>query len=75
MTMIEITGVTGTTPIEVFATDYYGNNRFFLGTITTEVPPSVFFYLPETFEGVPLVNIILIDSNSCELAQKTVCTT
>jgi hypothetical protein len=75
MTRIEITGVTGTTPIEVYGTDYYGNNRFFLGTINSEVPPSVYFDLPDEFNGVPLVNIILIDSNGCELAEKTVCTT
>lgn len=73
MTQIEITSITGTTPIYVYATDYYGNNRTYLGTISSSVPPSVFFYLPETFDGVPLVKIELIDSQGCKINDNIVC--
>lgn len=74
MTRVEISQITGTLPIDVYASDYYDNFRTYLGTITSSVPPSVFYYLPSTFDDVPLVKLILIDSNGCESNHNTECT-
>jgi hypothetical protein len=74
MTRVEISQITGTTPIDVYVADYYGNFRTYLGTISTSVPPSVFYDLPSSFNDVPLVKLILIDSNGCESNHNTECT-
>jgi hypothetical protein len=70
MTRIEITEVTGSTPIDVFVADYNGNNKTFLGTITgatsTPVPPIVYEYPPSLFDGIESVMVILVDSNGCQ---------
>lgn len=74
MTKVEITQITGNTPIDVYATDFYGNFRTYLGTINSSVPPTVIYFLPSTFDDVPLVKLILIDSNGCESNHNTICT-
>lgn len=74
MTRVEISEVTGTLPIQVYASDYYGNNREFLGTIVSPVPPSVFFDLSQTFNDTPMIKLILIDINGCEYNENIDCT-
>ena len=66
MTQIVITGVTGSTPITVYLADVYGNNRVFLGTITTGVPPTIEFTPSALFNNAPAVMLILVDRNGCE---------
>lgn len=74
MTKVEITGVTGTMPIDVYVSDYYGNNKTYLGTLNSPIPPPAIFYLPETFDDVPMVKLILTDNSGCELDNNIVCT-
>ena len=49
MSRIDITSITGTSPFDVYVSDYYGNNNTFIGTIGTNVPPIEYFYLPAIF--------------------------
>jgi len=74
MTKVEISQITGTTPIEVYVSDYYDIYRNYLGIINSSLPPSVFFDLPSTFNDVPMVKLILIDSNGCEYNHNIECT-
>lgn len=78
MTRVEITNVTGNTPIDVYIADYYGNNQYFLGTITgntiNPVPPTVFYYPSGVFDTAPIITLKLIDSEGCEDVQYIECT-
>lgn len=74
MTRLEITGITGVIPINVYVSDYYGNYRTLLGTISSPVPPSVVYYLPDLYDNVPMVKLIMTNSGGCELDENIVCT-
>lgn len=73
MTRLEITEITGVTPINVYVSDYYGNYKTFVGTINTPVPPSVVYNLPDTFDNVPMVKLTILDSGGCEIDHNIVC--
>lgn len=74
MSLITITDITGSLPINVYVADYYGNNRSYLGQITG-YSSTEFFLSATTYNNVPLVSAILIDSDGCERVEKIVCTT
>jgi len=66
MARIEIISITGTSPFDVYVSDVYGNNETFIGTISSAVPPSEYFYLPAIFNYAPSIIIKIIDSLGCE---------
>jgi hypothetical protein len=75
MSRIDITSITGTSPFDVYVSDYYGNNNTFIGTIGTNVPPIEYFYLPAIFNYAPGIMLIIKDANNCELSKFLVCRT
>ena len=69
MTQIRIDGITGVTyPVDLYVADIYGNNRYFLATISSgPVPPELAYTtLPPIFETAPSVMLIMIDANDCQ---------
>lgn len=69
MTQIRLDGITGVTyPVDLYVADVYGNNRFFLATISSgPVPPELAFTtLPPIFDTAPSVMLIMIDANDCQ---------
>ena len=68
MTQIRIEAVSGTTPINVYVADIYGNNQSLIGTITNTgvIPPAARFYPPSLFNTAPAIMVKLIDANGCE---------
>lgn len=69
MTAVQITGLSGgTVPIDVYVADYYGNNKVYLGQIIdSNVPPTLTYYPTSIFNTSPLIMIILVDLNGCEV--------
>jgi hypothetical protein len=78
MTQIRITDISGGTyPINVYIADVYGNNRSFLGEITSgPVPPTVNYntVIPSIFSTAPEVMLLLVDSEGCEIFKILDCT-
>lgn len=78
MNQIRIEGISGGTfPISVYIADSYGNNRYFIDTINPgPVPPPVRYNstIPDIFEGVPQIMLILVDANGCERFELLPCT-
>lgn len=72
---ITITSYTGSTPVDVYVADNYGNNRSFVGTINSPVPPNITFSLPSGYTAVPMVSVIMVESGGCESAEKITCQT
>jgi hypothetical protein len=70
---ITITSYTGSTPVDVYVADTYGNNRVFVETLNSAVPPSVTYNLPSQYSAVPMVSVILVENNGCETILKTNC--
>lgn len=66
MARIEIVSITGTSPYDVYVSDVYGNNKTFIATIGTNVPPTEFYYLPTIFNFAPAIMLTITDSNGCE---------
>jgi hypothetical protein len=66
MARIEIISITGTSPYYVYVSDVYGNNKSYVGTIGSAVPPAEYFYLPTIFNNAPAIMLTIIDSNGCE---------
>ncbi len=66
MARIEIVSITGTSPYYVYVSDVYGNNKSYVGTIGSAVPPVEYFYLPTIFNNAPAIMLTIIDSNGCE---------
>jgi len=69
MTQIRIDGITGVTyPVDLYVADVYGNNRYFLATISSgPVPPELAYTtLPAIFDTAPSVMLIMIDANDCQ---------
>jgi hypothetical protein len=65
MAMIEIISITGTSPYQVYVSDVYGNNEYFVGTISGAVPPTENFYLPTLFNNAPAIMLTITDANGC----------
>lgn len=75
MSRIDIISITGTSPFEVYVSDFYGNNKTYLGTIDSSVPPTEFFYPPAIFDYAPGIMVIIKDSNNCEMFKYLECRT
>lgn len=78
MVQIRITNISGATyPIDVYIADVYGNNEFFLATITPGPVPPVQTYnstIPSIFETAPELMLKLVDDDGCELFKILDCT-
>lgn len=78
MVQVRITNISGGTyPINVYISDVYGNNQFFLGTINPGPVPPVVSYnstIPAIFQTAPEIMLKLIDANGCELFKILDCT-
>ena len=66
MARIEIDSITGTSPYNVYVSDIYANNKTFIGTISSSVPPTQFYYLPSIFNYAPAIMLTITDANNCE---------
>ena len=74
MTQLEIRSISGgTLPINVYACDVYQNQCILFGSINTTVPPVIVFTLPEQFDNVPAIGILLRDAVGCERFEVAVC--
>jgi hypothetical protein len=74
MTQLEIRSISGgTLPINVYACDVYQNQCILFGSINTTVPPVIVFTLPEQFDNVPAIGILLRDASGCERFEVAVC--
>lgn len=63
----------GTLPINLYACDVYQNQCVLFGIIDDTVPPIVNFTLPQEFDNVPAIGILLVDSEGCERFEVAVC--
>jgi hypothetical protein len=69
MTQVRITNVTGSTPIDIYVADIYGNNKTYVGQITgstDNIPPDDYSYPPSLFDYSPSIMLIMVDSNGVE---------
>lgn len=70
MTQIRISNLTGSTPINIYVADIYGNNKNYIGqitgTTTTPAPPTIYRYPPSLFDNAPSIMLILSDSKGVE---------
>jgi len=69
MTQIRISNLTGSTPINIYVADIYGNNKNFVGQITGStsiIPPIIYQYPPSIFNSAPSIMLILSDSRGVE---------
>jgi hypothetical protein len=77
MIQVRITSISGGTfPINVYIADVYGNNKSLLGTISSDVPPTVSYnsVIPSIFNTAPEIMLILTDATGCEVFQILDCT-
>jgi hypothetical protein len=79
MVQIRITNISGGTyPIDVFISDIYGNNEYYLTQITSgPVPPTLFYtaIIPPIFETASEIRLRLVDANGCEMFEILPCNT
>jgi len=76
MTRVEILSVTGGTyPINVYVSDYYGNNETLIYTITgsNPVPPQTGATLSAVFATAPAILLKMVDANNCEKIELLEC--
>jgi hypothetical protein len=76
MVQIQITNISGGTyPIDVFISDVYGNNEYYLTGITSPVPPTVYYttIIPSIFDTAPEILLKLVDADGCERFEKIPC--
>ena len=73
MGRIEITSITGSTPISVYVSDAFGNYETLIGTIGAAVPPTEYFYPPSIFNTAPAVLLKLVFANGCEVIKLLEC--
>lgn len=69
MSKIQVNIIDGATyPVSIYISDIYGNNKTFVGTVTSgPVPPIIdFTNLPPIFNTAPAVMITMVDSSLCE---------
>jgi len=77
MTQVRITSITGETlPIDVFISDIFGNNKYFLGVINSTVPPTITYnsIIPSIFNTAPEIKLTLVDGKNCEISKILDCT-
>lgn len=77
MTQVRITNITGETlPVNVYISDFYGNNKYLLGIITSAVPPTVSYNstIPQIFNTAPEIRLTLVDTKNCEVSKVLDCT-
>jgi hypothetical protein len=78
MTQIRITDISGSTayPFSVYISDVYGNYQTLIGTISSAVPPTVYYntVIPAIFETAPQIMLTLFDSNNCSIFKILDCT-
>jgi hypothetical protein len=65
MQKILINNITGSTPINVFLSDQFGNNKTYIGVIT-DLNQNYEFDIPSLFSGIDKLLIWMEDSSSCE---------
>jgi len=76
MSQIQLNSISGVVyPVDLYVSDVYGNNKAFLGTITSgPIPPVTdFTNLPSIFNTAPAVMITLVDANLCEKFEIVAC--
>jgi hypothetical protein len=73
MGRIEITSITGSTPISVYVSDAFGNYETLIGVIGTSVPPAQYLYPPSIFNTAPAVLLKLVFANGCEVIKLLEC--
>ncbi len=75
MTRVEILAVTGTTPINVYVSDYYGNYETLIYTITSgsTIPPATGATLSSVFATAPAILLKMVDANGCEKIELLEC--
>jgi surface protein len=71
MTQIEITNISGETPIDVYVSDYLGGDRTFIGTVNT---PTSLPIPSSLFNTMSNVMVIMSASNGCETFKVIPCT-
>jgi hypothetical protein len=78
MTQVRITEISGSTayPFSVYISDVYGNYQTLIGTISSAVPPTVYYntVIPAIFETAPQIMLTLVDSNNCSIFKILNCT-
>jgi hypothetical protein len=78
MTQVRITEISGSTayPFSVYISDVYGNYQTLIGTISTAVPPTVYYntVIPSIFQTAPQIMLTLVDSNNCTVFKILDCT-
>ena len=72
---IEISSVTGVTPINVYVSDSYGNFETLILTIPVgeSVPPATGVTLSSVFNSVPAILLKMVDANNCSKMQYIEC--
>jgi hypothetical protein len=78
MTQVRITDISGSTayPFSVYISDIYGNYQTLIGTISSAVPPTVYFntVIPSIFNTAPQIMLTLVDANNCSIFKILDCT-
>jgi hypothetical protein len=78
MTQVRITDISGSTayPFSVYISDVYGNYQTLIGTISSAVPPTVYFntVIPSIFNTAPQIMLTLVDANNCSIFKILDCT-
>ena len=78
MTQVRITDISGSTayPFSVYISDVYGNYQTLIGTISSAVPPTVYYntVIPSIFQTAPQIMLTLVDSNNCSIFKILDCT-
>ena len=78
MTQVRITDISGSTayPFSVYISDVYGNYQTLIGTISSAVPPTVYYntVIPAIFQTAPQIMLTLVDSNNCTVFKILDCT-
>jgi hypothetical protein len=71
MTQVRITDISGSTayPFSVYISDVYGNYQTLIGTISSAVPPIVYYnnVIPSIFNTAPQKMLTLFDSKNCSI--------
>jgi hypothetical protein len=66
MSRLNIKSITGIPPYEIYVSDQYMNNKTLITTINESIPPQQFFYLPDLFDGIDRIILIIKDSSGCD---------
>ena len=78
MTQVRITDISGSTayPFSVYISDVYGNYQTLIGTISSAVPPTVYYntVIPSIFNTAPQIMLTLVDANNCSIFKILDCT-